>query len=111
MLFQWDAANLAHIALHGVTPDEAEKIVKQARRPYPRAVGDGKYVVRGALDSGRQLQVIFVYKTPEQIDVQNLSLEQLVELMDRGIKLLIRVIHAMPLSKQMTRRERRRRRR
>ena len=35
MEFRWNEWNLDHVSKHGVTPDEAEYVVRNARRPYP----------------------------------------------------------------------------
>ena len=54
---QW---NIEHLARHGVDPDEAEEAVREARRPYPRRMGQDKLLVWGPGRGGRLLQVIFV---------------------------------------------------
>lgn len=58
--FRWNDWNLNHIAEHGVTAEEAEAIVRHARRNDVRHAGDDKFVVRGRGRGGRLLQVIFV---------------------------------------------------
>ncbi len=60
MEFRWNEWNIDHIAMHGVSPDEAEAVVRNARRPYPRYHKDGKWLVWGRGSGGRLLQVIFV---------------------------------------------------
>ena len=45
---------------HGVDPDEAEEVVREAKRPYPRRLGEDKLLVWGPGRGGRLLQVIFV---------------------------------------------------
>lgn len=45
---------------HGVSPEEVEAIVCAARAPFPREIADEKVLVRGQLNSGAYLQVIFV---------------------------------------------------
>jgi uncharacterized protein len=85
--FRWNAWNVDHIAEHGVTPDEAEYVVRNARAPYPRKVGERKYLVQGQTPSGDYIQVIFF------ID---------------SLRLLF-VIHARPLRDLEKRRFRRRR--
>ena len=49
-----------HIAEHGVGPQEAEEVVRSAKRPYPRHQGNEKYRVRGQTASGQYLQVIYL---------------------------------------------------
>lgn len=58
--FRWNEWNVEHIAEHGVFPDEAEQVVRRARRPFPRYVGDGKWRVDGQTSNGRYLRVIFI---------------------------------------------------
>jgi hypothetical protein len=59
VLFRWNQWNIEHLAGHGVDPDEAEEVVRAARRPYPRRIGD-KWLVWGPGRGGRLLQIIFV---------------------------------------------------
>jgi uncharacterized DUF497 family protein len=60
MEFVWNHRNAEHIGEHGVTPWDAEEIVREARPPYPQALGDGKRLVVGKLADGRFVQVIYV---------------------------------------------------
>ena len=60
MEFRWTAWNLDHVALHGVTPDEAESLVRKARSPFPRKIEEDKWLVWGRGHGGCYLQVIFV---------------------------------------------------
>jgi len=57
MNFRWNAWNIHHIGRHGVSPQEAEQVVRGAR---PLFRGDGKYLARGRGSGGRWLQVIYV---------------------------------------------------
>ena len=59
MDFRWNEWNLDHVPKHGVTPDEAEYVVRHAKRPYPQRRGD-EWLVWGRGHGGRLLQVIFV---------------------------------------------------
>lgn len=43
-----------------MSPPEAEQVVLSARRPFPTVQGDAKYLVWGAAEDGRLLQVVFV---------------------------------------------------
>jgi uncharacterized DUF497 family protein len=61
MRFRWNQWNVDHIAKHGVSPEEAEDIVENPRRPFPRYHGNGKYLTRGQTGAGRWLQVIYVF--------------------------------------------------
>jgi uncharacterized DUF497 family protein len=73
--FRWNEWNLEHIAEHGISPEEAQEIVRAARRPYPRLEGKRQYRVRGQTSDGHYLQVIYLI----------------------GFDKLIFVIHARPL--------------
>lgn len=86
MLFRWNDWNEEHIAAHGVSPAEAEHVVLGARAPFPLAREDEKYLVWGAAEDGRLLQVVFV------IDPDDLAF----------------VIHARPLTEGEKKRYRRR---
>lgn len=85
MDFRWTEWNVEHLARHGVDPEAAEEVVLGARRRYPRRVGEDKWLVWGADESGRLLQVIFVL----------------------GEDGSVYVIHARPLTARETRRHRR----
>jgi uncharacterized DUF497 family protein len=69
MEFRWNAWNIDHIAEHGVEPEEAEAVVRNARKPYPRYHADEKWLVRGRGSGGRLLQVIFVVDEDDKIFV------------------------------------------
>ena len=88
--FRWNLPNIEHIARHGVEADEAEDVVRGARRPYPLAVEDDTFLVRGRTRAGRLLQVVFVLDPDDTVYV----------------------IHARPLTeaekRRITRRARRR---
>lgn len=60
MDFRWNDWNIEHIGGHGVAPEEAERVIQQARSPYPRTIHDDKWLVWGRGSGGRFLQVIFV---------------------------------------------------
>jgi uncharacterized DUF497 family protein len=87
-VFRWNADNIEHIGVHGVNPEDAEYVVRRAERPFPRWLGDGKYLVWGQTASGTFLQVIFIYSPT-------------------GV---IYVIHARPMTDKEKKRFRKRRR-
>ena len=58
--FRWNEWNLDHIAAHGIFPEQAEYIVRNAQPPYPENRGLSKWLVRGQDQSGQFLQVVFV---------------------------------------------------
>ena len=64
--FRWNSWNVNHIAEHGVDPDDAEYIVTHAGRPYPQRTSTTKWLVRGALRSGRCMPVIYIFD-PEDV--------------------------------------------
>ena len=84
--FRWNDWNVDHIALHGVTVEQAEYLVVSARRPWPSYEGDGRWLVRGQDANGMHLQVV------SRIDVAG----------------TIYVIHARPLTDREKRQARRR---
>jgi uncharacterized DUF497 family protein len=60
MEFRWIQWNIDHWAAHGLSWEEAEEVIRQARPPYPQFRGDGKWLVCGRGPGGQFLQVIFV---------------------------------------------------
>ncbi len=67
MNFRWNEWNRDHIGAHGILPEEAEFVVRNARPPYPEERGDDKWRVWGQTDSGRFLQVVFLVDPNERI--------------------------------------------
>ncbi len=61
--FIWDEEeghNVDHIAEHGVTPQEAEAVIRaQFARRQPSATIPTRWVVRGTTPAGRYLVVVF----------------------------------------------------
>jgi uncharacterized protein len=86
--FRWNEWNVEHLERHGVTPEEAERIVRMAKAPYPRPRADGRWLVWGWGDGGRFLQVLFVADEDDEVYV----------------------IHARPLTEREKRSYRRKRR-
>jgi uncharacterized DUF497 family protein len=85
MEFRWIEWNVDTCLKHGVPPEEAEQVVRNARRPYPRKLDDEKTIVSGQTDAGRYLQVIYLIEEDDALSV----------------------IHAMPLTKRRKRNFRR----
>jgi uncharacterized DUF497 family protein len=102
MVFSWDEWNIDHIAEHGVAPGEAEYVVKHAAPPFPREIGEGKIKVWGRTADGRYLQVVFVYRSDDEIDYEAMSLTNLLAV-EAGEGPLLYVIHAMELTLNMKR--------
>jgi hypothetical protein len=108
MLFAWDDLNVEHIARHAVKPLEAEFVVEHADAPWPEQKGDDKLLVWGPTDAGRLLRVIFVMRSPEDIDFDALTIDEWADLNDNDR--IVYVIHAMDLTPTMKRSYRNRRR-
>lgn len=53
---KWDEANIAHIARHGVTPEEAEEV--RSNGPCFRRGRQGRYYLSGQTLAGRWLFVV-----------------------------------------------------
>ena len=62
MEFDWDEANTAHIARHGVRPEEAEEALTDPRRVVLKTRsqrGEERWAVLGATEGGRVLFAVF----------------------------------------------------
>lgn len=59
-MFDWDEANLAHIAKHGVTREEAEQAVDIAPLDLMRQYHEGeeRFLLAGITSAGRVLLVV-----------------------------------------------------
>ena len=95
MFFLWDDWNEGHVGKHDIDPDEAEFVVRHAKRPYPRRTSSVKWLVKGRTRAGRLIQVIYVMRDARQIDIETLSLPEKVAL--EGNELAIYIIHARSL--------------
>ena len=60
MEFRWNRWNVEHIARHGVSPEKAEEIIRDATRPHPVRREDDKWLVWGKTAGGDLLQVVFI---------------------------------------------------
>ena len=60
MQFRWIDWNQEHVTEHGVDPQEAGIVVRQARSPYPRKIKEDKWLVVGRGRGSRLLQVIYI---------------------------------------------------
>src|ERR1043165_9130364 len=102
IVFAWDDCNFVDIKNHKVRPSEAEGIVRNAKQPFPREIGDGKFLVWGQTDQGRYLQVIFVFRSDDEVEYELLSLEEVLALSENSAT-VVYVIHAMELTAKMKR--------
>jgi uncharacterized DUF497 family protein len=62
LLFDWDDANLDHVAEHDVEPEEAEEAVLDPKRISRTAYAvedERRYAVLGSTEDGRRLFVVF----------------------------------------------------
>ena len=92
--FIWDDWNSEHATRHGVTVEEIEYVVSRARPPWPMPQGDNKFLVRGATEAGRYIQVIYVLESDaESIDYSQVDFLELAEKVDG-----LYAIHARPLT-------------
>src|SRR4051812_22518875 len=92
--FIWTSKNVAHIAEHGITTDEAEEVVTHPARSYPQYQGDGKWLARGQTNAGRYIQVIYLTASDaDEIDYEEVDLVLLSDMEDPFV-----VIHAPPLT-------------
>lgn len=60
--FDWNDANIDHIARHRVTPDEAEEVFQD--RFIVRRSREGRYVALGRSEAGRYLMCVFEKRGP-----------------------------------------------
>ncbi|MEX2264222.1 MAG: BrnT family toxin [Bryobacteraceae bacterium] len=62
--FDWDAGNTQHLALHGVSPAEAEEVIRN--NPIQLAVqirsGEERILCAGKTESGRALQIVYTVR-------------------------------------------------
>ena len=60
MKFEWDSANIGHIAVHNVTPDEAEDVLLNAALALDVRIQSGEERTRyvGRTSAGRVLVVV-----------------------------------------------------
>jgi hypothetical protein len=110
VIFAWDHVNREHIALHGVTPEEAQFVVENAAPPFPQDVGDGKRRVWGITTAGRFLQVIYVMKKQSDVVFESVGPLDWANLRGASNAKIARIIHAMDMTPEMKRQFRRRRR-
>jgi uncharacterized DUF497 family protein len=69
MVFRWNEANTEHIGKHDLTREDAEYVVRRARRPYPEKRENGKYYVAGQTEDGSYIQVVFIINPAPRIYV------------------------------------------
>lgn len=61
-MFEWDDANIGHLARHGIDPEEAEEAMCDAKRVRTEAYNtpfEKRYAIIGKTSGGRILFVMF----------------------------------------------------
>ena len=58
--FRWSDWNREKLEKHGVSIEEAERVVLNARRPYPLHDGKGKWLVVGRGQGDRPVEVFYL---------------------------------------------------
>jgi uncharacterized DUF497 family protein len=59
-VFRWIDWNREKLEKHGVSIEEAERVVNNAHWPYPHYRGDGKWLVIGRGQGDRFVEVVYV---------------------------------------------------
>jgi uncharacterized DUF497 family protein len=62
--FRWNDWNIAHIAEHGIWPEEAEFAIENAVPPWPARAATKRYRVLGTGPDGKHLHVVFIFSPP-----------------------------------------------
>jgi uncharacterized DUF497 family protein len=109
VILAWDEWNIDHLSRHGVTPVEAEFVIEHIEAPWPERKGEDKLLVWGPTAVGRLLQVIFVLRTPDEVEFESLTIDQWADLNESDR--IVYIVHAMELTPAMKRQYRKRRRR
>ena len=62
--FDWDEANIGHIARHGVTPEEVEQAYANDSVTLEVAIrsGEERILAAGRTDAGRPLQFVYTLR-------------------------------------------------
>jgi uncharacterized DUF497 family protein len=83
--FRWIVWNIGKVDGHKLAIGDVEHAVNNAKRPYPKPIGNEKWLVVGATGGGRRIQVIYLVDEDDTLFV----------------------IHARPLTAKERRRKRR----
>lgn len=103
LVFAWDDWNKEHVTKHGATEAEACHVVRHARSPFPREIGNEKFLVWGQSAAGRHFQVVFAFKVPDDLEFNSLNYLDWSALIDYETTIAIYVIHCMPLTTKQLR--------
>jgi hypothetical protein len=102
-VFAWDSWSKEHVKKHGSSARDAKYVVNHAREPFPREIGDDKYLVWGQTAAGGYLQVVFAFKLPEDLSFQDLDLLDWATVIDYPGTVSIYICHAMPMIEKQIR--------
>lgn len=102
-VFAWDDWNSEHVTKHGSNATSAQYVVEHAEDPFPREIGDGKFLVWGRTAASDYLEVIFVFKIPEELEFAALQLLDWAALIDYPGTIAIYICHAMPMKAKQLR--------
>jgi uncharacterized DUF497 family protein len=67
--FRWIVWNVGKVEGRGLTVDDVEHVVNNARRPYPRPLGNEKWLAIGPTRDGRVIQAIYLVDADERLFV------------------------------------------
>ena len=67
--FRWIRWNVDKVESHGLTVEDVEFVVENARRPYPKPIGNEKWLVIGPTTRGVVIQVIYLVDDDETLFV------------------------------------------
>ena len=64
LVFEWDTANIAHIAQHNITPEEAEQVIRGGSLPVSseEREGEERHAELGETAAGRLLIVVWTLR-------------------------------------------------
>jgi uncharacterized DUF497 family protein len=65
--FRWNAWNREKVQRHNVSPEEAQYVIRHARRPFPMRVERQKRIVWGQTAAGEYLQVIYLLENDDEV--------------------------------------------
>jgi uncharacterized DUF497 family protein len=106
MYLHWTRSSIDHLAKHDVTPDEAAEVFRGVRRPWPDASSGGRFRIWGKTRAGRYLQIVFIYRPVDDIDMEDVPLPWRHDVFEMGVVPM--VIHARDLTPDEKRQYRRR---
>jgi uncharacterized DUF497 family protein len=67
--FRWIAWNIDKVEGHGLSITDVEYVINNASRPYPKPIGNEKWLVIGATRSGNVIQAIYVIDDDQKLFV------------------------------------------